>query len=56
MVSFLNEKELKYDKSLVQRELQRIEDFRKLADNSYESMDQILNIRETYQLYKELPV
>ena len=53
MVSFLNEKELKYDKSLVQRELQRIEDFRKLADNSYESMDQILNIRETYQLYKE---
>jgi len=53
IVSFLNEKELKYDKSLIQRELQRIEDFRRLADNSYESMDEILAIRDAYQIYEE---
>lgn len=52
-VSFLSEKELKYDRSLVQRELQRIEDFRNLAENSYESMEEILNIREAYQIYEE---
>ena len=44
---------MKYDKSLIQRELQRIEDFRRLADNSYESMDEILAIRDAYQIYEE---
>ncbi len=53
IVSFLNEKELKYDRSLIRRELQRIEDFRKLADNSYESMVEILAIRDAYQIYEE---
>ena len=53
MVPFLTEKERKYDLSLVRKELERVEEFRSLADNSYDSMETILNIRDAYGIYKE---
>ena len=53
MVPFRTEKERKYDLSLVRKELERVEEFRSLADNSYDSMETILNIRDAYGIYKE---
>lgn len=52
-VPFLSEEEIKYDRSLIKNELSRMEEFQRLAENSYDSLQLILKIRDVYNLYQE---
>ena len=49
----LSLEEMLYDKSLVKNELKRMEEFQRIADNPYDSMDIIRKIKDAYQLYEE---
>ena len=42
-----------YDHALVRTELSRMEEFQRLADNSYEALNVIQKIKEAYQMYGE---
>lgn len=53
LVDFLSPEEMKYDKSLVKRELERVEEFQRLADNQMETIEQIFEIKEAYGLFTE---
>lgn len=52
-VPFLSEEEIKYDRSLIKNELNRMEEFQRLAENSYDSLQLNLKIRDVYNLYEE---
>ena len=53
LVPSLSLEEMLYDKSLVKNELKRMEEFQRIADNPYDSMDIIRKIKDAYQLYEE---
>ena len=53
LVPSLSLEEMLYDKSLVKNELKRMEEFQRIADNPYDSMDIIRKIKDVYQLYEE---
>lgn len=53
LVPYLSEEELKYDRSLVKNELNRIEEFHRLSENSYDSLEFIWKMKEAYGLYQE---
>ncbi len=52
-VPFITEEERKYDISLVRKELKRVREFQRLADNSYDCLDVIFKIKDMYELYDE---
>lgn len=52
-VNFLSQEEMKYDKALVKKELERAEEFQRLADNQMETLDVIFKIKEIYGLFQE---
>lgn len=51
-VPYLSEEEIKYDKVLVKNELNRVLEFQRLAENSYDSTELIFKIKDTYDLYE----
>ena len=53
VVSSLSHEEMIYDHALVRTELSRMEEFQRLADNSYEALNVIQKIKEAYQMYGE---
>ena len=52
LVPFLSEEEKKYDKALVKSELNRVLEFQRLAENSYDSTELIFKMKEAYNLYE----
>lgn len=52
LVPYLSQEEIKYDKSLVRNELNRVLEFQKLAENSYDSTEMIFQIKDAYNLYE----
>ncbi len=52
LVPYLSKEEIKYDKALVKNELNRVLEFQRLAENSYDSTELIFNIKDTYDLYE----
>ena len=52
LVPFLSEEEMKYDKALVKNELNRVLEFQRLAENSYDSTELIFKIKDAYNLYE----
>ena len=48
----MTEEELSYDRSLVKNELARMEEFKRLAKNPYDSDFLIEELREAYNLYE----
>lgn len=52
-VAYYSEEQLKYEKVLVKNELKRIEEFRRLSENSYDSLKLLHRIRDAYGLYEE---
>ena len=53
LVGHLCYEEMKYDKALVRSELRRIQEFQRLSDNFYDSMELIQRMKEVYGLYEE---
>lgn len=53
LVPYLSQEEFKYDSSLVKNELNRMEEFQRLSENSYDSFEFIWKLKETYNLYQE---
>ncbi len=52
LVPYLSQEEIKYDKSLVKNELNRVLEFQRLAENSYDSTEMIFKIKDAYNLYE----
>lgn len=50
---FLPEESRHYAQSLVKRELDRMQEFQRLADNGYQSFELLQHIKEAYQMYNE---
>lgn len=53
LVPYLSQEEFKYDCSLVKNELNRMEEFQRLSENSYDSFEFIWKLKEAYKLYQE---
>lgn len=52
-VPYYSKEQLKYEKVLVKKELKRVEEFRRLSENSYDSLKLIHRIKDAYELYDE---
>ena len=52
MVKCMLPEEYRYDKALVRSELNRVEEFRRLSENSFETLKMVLDIRDAYNLYE----
>ena len=52
-VSYLSKEEIEFDYSLVKNELIRMQEFQRISDNPYDSMDLYRNIKDAYGLYEE---
>lgn len=52
MVKIMSPEEYRYDKALVRSELNRVEEFRRLSENSFETLQMVLDIKDAYNLYE----
>lgn len=52
LVPYLSKEEIKYDKALVNSELNRVLEFQRLSENSYDATELIFKIKDAYDLYE----
>ena len=52
-VKYLTEEEMKYERTLIKNELTRIIEFSRIAENSIDSVNLMMKLKDAYGLYEE---